>query len=235
MKRFKSYSLSIGVPAIAVLLAALAATPALGVNLVTDPGFEVNALTTANNSLTNFPGFQGVWGQENSTIVGVTGNSSPFQGTKQLQMDVTGGVTTQAFQTIDVSSYATMIDANAATLNASAYFNANLPAAFGGVYISYFTGNSYGTLFGPQDTSTFTLDSASATWQQASLSVPVPAGTRWILFQVAYAEASLVDNSGALGSGYVDSAFAEIVPEPGTALLIGLGALLAARRRRAAR
>src|ERR1043166_9905351 len=86
---------------VGLTLAALAG-PALGVNLLTDPGFESNPLTTAANSLNNFPGFQGVWGQENSTIVGVANGVTPFQGVKQLQMDATGGVTTQTFQAVDV-------------------------------------------------------------------------------------------------------------------------------------
>lgn len=221
-------------PALGLLLAAAGAPTALGVNLLTDPGFEVNAVTTAANSLNNFPGFQGVWGQENSTIVGVVGAVSPFAGQKQLQMDFTGGVTTQAFQTIDVTSYAALIDANNASLNASAYFNADLPAAFGGVYISYFTGNTYGTNFGPLDVSGFTLDGSAATWQQASLTVPVPAGTRWILFQVAYAEATLFNSAGTVGSGYVDNAFAEIrgVPAPSAGVLLALGAAVGVRRRR---
>ncbi len=232
------FNLSTSVRLALTLTAAAIASPAAhGVNLVTDPGYEANALTTAANSLNNFPGFQGVWGQENSIIVGANANSTPLQGVLQLQMDVTGGVTTQAFQTIDVSAYAGIIDSNSAVLNASAYFNANLAAAVGGVYIQYFTGNTYGTNFGPVDTSVFTLDSNMNTWEQASLTVPVPANTRWILMQVAYAEASLFSTAGTVGSGYVDSAFAEIrqVPTPaGTALLAAAGVGVAARRRRTA-
>jgi hypothetical protein len=211
-----------------------AAGTAAGANLVTDPGFELNPVTTAVNSLGNFPGFQGVWGQENSTIVGVDGGSTPYAGRNQLRMDVTGGVTTQAFQSIDVSSYAGIIDANNAVLTASAWFNSNSNNALGGVYISYFTGNTYGTLFGPLDTAVATFDNSAATWQQNSLTVPVPAGTRWILFQVAFAESTLYDSAGTIGSGYVDEAFAEInpVPAPAGALVLGVGGLALCRRRR---
>lgn len=214
--------------------AAAIANVAMGVNIVTDPGFEFNPTTTAANSLGNFPGFQGVWGQENSTIVNVDGGSTPYAGHNQLRMDVTGGVTTQAFQSIDVTSYAGLIDANNAVLNASCWFNSNAGAAFGGIYISYFTGNTYGTIFGPTDLSLATFDGNVGTWEQNSMTVPVPAGTRWILFQVAFAESTLFNTAGTLDSGYVDEAFAEIraVPAPSGALVLGFGSLLVARRRR---
>lgn len=212
--------------------AALLAQGALGANLLTDPGFDSNALTTAFNSLNDFPTYQGVWGQENSTIVGIDNGSVPVSPFSQLRMDLTGGVTTQAFQTVDVTSYAGIIDANTAVLNASALFNSNAQAALGGVYIQYFTGNSYGTLFGPLDSSIQTFDSTTTTWQSASLSVPVPAGTRWIMFQVAFAEASLLDAAGVIGAGYVEDTYMEIVPSPGAGALLGLAGLAGLRRRR---
>ncbi len=219
---------------LAILAVAFAPCTASAVNLVTDPGFEFNPVTTAVNSLGNFPGFQGVWGQENSTIVNVDGGSTPYAGHNQLRMDVTGGVTTQAFQSIDVSSYAGLIDSNNAVLSASAWFNSNSNGALGGIYISYFTGNNYGTLFGPLDTAVSTFDNSVSTWQQNSLTVPVPAGTRWIVFQLAFAESTLYNAAGTIGSGYVDEAFAEInpVPAPSGAVVLGIAAMAVGRRRR---
>jgi len=212
----------------------LASQAALGVNLLTDPGFESNPLTTATNSLNNFPGFQGVWGQENSITIGTDNSVSPASGLLQLRMDVTGGVTTQAFQTVDVTSYAGLIDSGGATVNAGAVFNANLNAAVCGVYISYFTAANYGSLFGPLDLNVITLDSTTTTWEPATVSAPIPAGTRWMLFQVAYAESSLFSTAGTVGSGYVDDTYMEIVPAPGSVAMLGLGGLLVARRRRRA-
>lgn len=219
----------------ASLLVSVAAVSgdALGANLLTDPGFESNAVTSAFNSLNDFPTYQGVWGQENSTIVGVDGGVVPASGLRQLRMDISGGVTTQAFQTVDVTSFAGLIDSNNAILNASALFNSNAQAALGGVYIQYFTGNSYGTNFGPLDTSIQTFDASPMTWQSASLSVPIPANTRWIIFQVAFAEATLMDATGVVGSGYVDDAFMEIVPTPGSGALLAIAGLAGLRRRRA--
>jgi hypothetical protein len=215
-----------------VVVVAGLASSAHAVNLVTDPGFEFNPLTTAANSLGNFPGFQGVWGQELSTIVGVDGGISPASGAQQLRMDLTGGVTTQAFQTIDVSAYAGLIDSGAGIVNAGALYNARVPGALAGVYVSYFTGNTYGTLFGPLTANTATLDANPLSWEPINVSDNIPALTRWMLIQVAYSEASLTQ-TGALGSGYVDDVYLEIVPTPGAAGVLAMGGLMAARRRRA--
>ncbi|MBC7773566.1 MAG: hypothetical protein H7210_13810 [Pyrinomonadaceae bacterium] len=211
----------------------LAPQVSLGVNLLTDAGFESNPLTTAANSLGNFPGFQGVWGQENSITIGTDMGISPASGALQLRMDVTGGVTTQAFQTVDVTSFAALIDAGGATLNASALLNANLAAPVGGVYISYFSANNYGSLIGPMNLNVINLDSNPGTWETASVTATVPVNTRWILLQCAYAETSLYSTNGTVGSGYVDNVYMEIVPTPGSMAILGLGGLLACRRRRA--
>jgi len=230
IKTFKAASIT----SAAALLAAMSMTQgAAASNLLSNPGFEVNSITTAANSLGNFPGFQGVWGQENSTIVGVDA-VSPASGAAQLRMDLTGGVTTQAFQTVDVTSFAALIDSGGATLNAGALFNSNAQAAIGGVYISYFTANNYGSLFGPNDLNVMNFDANTATWESASLSVPIPANTRWILLQTAYSEASLFSSNGVVGAGFVDDAYMEIVPAPGSAGLAALAALAMARRRRRA-
>jgi hypothetical protein len=90
---------------------------------LTDPGFEnfSTPLLSAPATLSNFVVSQNQWGQENSSIVANTiGPVSPFAGSYHLKMDVTGGVTTQAFQALDVSSYSTAINANLATVSAGA-------------------------------------------------------------------------------------------------------------------
>lgn len=222
-----------GSATVALVLAALAAPAAMGSNLLTDPGFESNPLDTANNVLNNFVTFQGVWGQENSTRVNVDLGITPRSGQWQMRMDSTGGSYTQSFQLVDVTSFAGLIDANNAQLFASAYFNTNAQAAFGGVGVSFFTGNTYATNFGPAPTSFFTLDSAATTWEQSTLTFNIPSGTRWILFQTGFLDNSL-SIPGAVGAGFVDDAFLEIrqVPTPGAVALLGLGGLAAVRRRR---
>lgn len=219
--------------ALALVLAALAAPAAMGSNLLTDPGFESNALDTATNVLNDFVTYQGFWGQESSTRVNVDLGITPRSGQWQMRMDSTGGSYTQSFQMVDVTTYAGLIDASNADLYASAYFNSNAQAAFGGIGVSFFTGNTYGTNFGPSPTSFLTLDSAATTWEQSTLTLNIPSGTRWILFQTGFLDNSLTI-PGAIGAGFVDDAFMEIrqVPTPGALALVGMGGLLASRRRR---
>lgn len=218
---------------IALLAAAFTAPAALGVNVLTDPGFEANPLTTATNVLNNFVTFQGQWGQEMSTRVGVDLGITPRTGQWQMRMDSTGGGYTQSFQMVDVTSYAALINSGNAQLNANAWFNSNASAAFGGIGVSFFSGNTYGTNFGPSPTAFFTLDGAVATWEQSSLSLGVPVGTQWILFQTGYLDSSLTV-PGALAAGMVDDAFMEIVPvpTPTAAAALALAGLTATRRKR---
>jgi hypothetical protein len=216
---------------------AIAATSAFAASShaqLVDPGFETSTpLLTAAATLSNFVVSQGQWGQENSTVVGVTGLISPFAGVGQLKMDVTGGVTTQAFQAFDVSSYAASINSNTASINAGAYYNSEVSAAIAGVYVSFYNTPDTSSPTGPSALSVFTLDNLSATWELNQFTAPIPAGTTWILYQVAYAESSLFDATGVIGSGFVDETFARIiVPAPSTAGLLGLGACCMLRRRR---
>ncbi len=98
-------------------------------NLLVDPGFEANPLTTASNVLNNFPTYQGQWGVESATITGVDGGVTPAQGTQMLRMTDDGLVATQAFQVTDVTVYAGLIDSGGATANLSALFNADKNAS----------------------------------------------------------------------------------------------------------
>jgi hypothetical protein len=207
-----------------LLLAIAAFTPSAEANLLVDPGFEANPLTTAANVLGNFPTYQGVWGVEAATITGAVGGVTPAQGVKMLSMTDDFISTTQSFQVSDVTSYAALIDSGGATVNLSVLLNSdkNVLAANSGVYVSFFTANNYGSL-----TSTIgsglTLDNNPITWETSSVTGPIPAGTRWLMSQVAYNDVSLL---GA--AGYVDAADLTIVPEPGTTalLLSGLMGLL---------
>ena len=126
-------------------LAIVAVPPSARANLLVDPSFESNPLTTDVNVLGNFPGFQGVWGQELSTITGPDDGVIPAAGSKQLRMAYTGSYT-QAFQAIDVTSSAALIDSGSAAVNMNALYNANLPAALGVISVSFFTTSTYGSL-----------------------------------------------------------------------------------------
>jgi hypothetical protein len=214
-----------------VLLAIAAATPSEGANLLVDPGFEANPLDTAANVLNDFPTYQGIWGVEAATITGVDGGVTPAAGLKMLRMVDDGQAgTTQGMQVTDVTSYAALIDSGGATVTMSALFDANLPAALGGVYVSFFTANYYGSLTSFIG-NTMTLDNVTSTWEPISVSGAIPVGTRWLLSQVVYSDASLVGSDGASYPGYVDAGDLTIVPEPATLSLLALGGLAMMRRR----
>ena len=202
-------------------------------NLLVDPSFEANALTGYANVLTNFVGYQGVWGAENGAITGFENGVTPAQGFKMLRMDDDGLATTQAFQVTDVTSYAGAIDAGAASLSLNALFNVDafVPAAVGGVYIQFFGAANYGSQIGTGLAAPLALDSQDTTWETAALTTTVPVGTRWLLSQVYYSNASLIGNDGTVHPGYVDAADLRLVPEPSTLGLLATGALAMLRRR----
>ncbi len=205
--------------------------PRASANLLNDPGFETNPLTTASNVLNTFALYEGQWGHENATITSAVGSIIPPQGVKMLREVSDGLTTTQTFQATDVSLYLTLIDSGDATINLSALFNvdSNVSAAGAGagLSVSFFTGDTYSTLTSFLSGG-LVLDNDANTWESISASGPIPAGTRWLVSQVLYNNASLAGNPG-----YVDAAELTVTPEPSTALLmIASGAMLLLRRRR---
>jgi hypothetical protein len=220
----------------ALLCGIAASSPFAGATLLIDPGFEFNPLTSHANVLGNFPVYQGQWGAELGAITGIDNGVTPFQGSNMLRMSDEGGVTTQAFQVTDVSSFASVIDAGNATVTLSALFNvdAQVPAAVGSVYLQFFGGPSYGTQIGTGAAGPIFLDNAVHTWETASLTMNAPVGTRWVMSQVYYSNASLLGNDGTFHPGYVDMAELTMVPGPSVLSLLVLGTLtgLGGRKRR---
>jgi hypothetical protein len=110
----------------------------------------------------------------------------------------------------------------------SALFNVDkaVPAALGILGVSFFTGNTYGTLTS-SFTGSLTLDNSDNTWELISASNAIPIGTRWLVSQVAYQDATLLGIDGAYHPGYVDVADMTItqIPEPATLGLLTLGGL----------
>ena len=200
-------------------------------NLLTDPGFEVNPLNNFATVLGNFATYQGQWGDEASTIVGVDGGVTPAQATRMLRMDSSGGVATQTFQVTDVSSYAGLIDSGNAVANLNALFNAGpaLSGAVGNVTALFFdVSATWGSPIGTALATSSTLDNAPLTWQVIGTSGTVPVNTRWIVSQVAYVNSSLQSADGSLYPGYVDAADLTVtqIPEPATLGLLALGGLV---------
>jgi hypothetical protein len=206
-----------------------ASTPAARANLLVDPGFEANPLTTLSNVLNNFAAFQGTWGVEAATITGVDGGVTPPELIKMLRMVDDGLTTTQGVQVTDVSVYTPQINSGA-TVNLSALFTAgpNVPAAGAGVVVQFFSAANYGSQIGSPIIGSLTLDGFASTWQTVSVSGTIPVGTTWLVSQVYYGDASLLGNPG-----YVDAADLTIVPEPASVvgLLVVVATALRMRRR----
>jgi hypothetical protein len=215
------------------LLAVAATTPSAWASLLVDPGYEVNPLTSYVNVLTDFTTYQGDWGAENGTITGFENGVTPPEGVKMLRMDDDGLITTQAFQVTDVNSYAGLIDSGSATVTLSALFDvdAHVPAALASVYIQFFSAANYGSQIGTGLGGPLSLDNLDTTWEAAAVTTPVPVGTRWLLSQVSYNNASLIGDDGIIHPGYVDAADLRIVPEPTTLGLFSLGLFALLRRR----
>lgn len=214
---------------IAVLVVGISANAEAGYttgNLLTDPGFESNALINYLNVLTP-PYTTNAWGVENSVIVGAENGITPAGGTKMLGMNNAGAVVTQAWQLIDVSLYSTDIDANDVTADFTSLFNVptSVAAALSAVDLEFY--NSSHVAIGTNYSASKTLDALTATWEPLSLTnIAVPANTRFVLSQVMYNNVSIGTNRG-----YVDNTLLTLtVPEPSSIMLIAVGFFLLATR-----
>lgn len=221
-----SMRLEIAVLASALPLAAIGSAQAV----LTNPGFETPTTTSASNVLNNFPGFAGVWGPEMGSITTATLGVTPFAGSRMLRMTDDGLTYTQTFQAIDVTSFSGLINSGQAQLTASAWLNTNggYTGAFALVNVMYFSGPAWGTMTGNSGNGTLTLDANPQTWESASVTSMIPVGTTWLVYQVAYQNASIGTNTG-----FVDNAGLDIVqvPAPGALALLGLAGLTGRRRR----
>jgi hypothetical protein len=207
-------------------------------NLLTNPGFENSALTPITSVLGS-PFSTGVWGYEASTIVTATGGVIPSGGTHMLSMTTDFNTDTQTLQSVDVSAYATDINAGLLTANFGALFNVsgNVPAAVAGIFLQFYD-SSHNFVGATNISSSLNLDASANTWQPISLTnIPVPVNTNYLLAQVLYNDASLQNVNGTLDAGYVDDAVLTMdrstTPEPGALMaLLPVGAMMLIRRRR---
>jgi hypothetical protein len=199
------------------MLFAIATCTPVGANQLIDP--EFNGVPALNTFIPVFgpPFLLGEWGAESGAIVGVDDSVTPLTAQTMLAEYYTGSYT-QTMQATDVSA-----DPAGSTYTLSAYFNANLPAAQGFVNLSFYDA-SYNYLGVNVSSAALPLDNLVSTWEQRSITVTAPLTTKYVVSQVAYLDSSLMDSTGAVRAGYVDSASLTTVPEPSTIALLGMGA-----------
>ena len=218
------------IAAVALAASALLTTSDASANILSNPGFESLSSTTAANVLNNFTGFQNVWGIEVGSITGPALGVTPASGARMLGMTDDGLTYTQTFQAVDVSSYSALINSGNANVNASALFNTNggYIGAFAIVNVMFFSGSTFGSMLGNSGNGALNLDANPNTWESASITAAIPVNTTWVVYQVAYQNASIGNNTG-----FVDQAYMDItaVPAPGALALLGLAGLTARRRR----
>lgn len=190
-----------------VMSLAVAGSPPSGCEpqSITDPGFETGALGNYNTVLNDFQTNQGQWGAEAGSIVGgPTDGVVPRTGASMLRLTDDFLTATQAVQVIDVTALGGLIDLGLIEADFSGHFNASagLNGAVCGVVIRAFSGPSYGSLISSV-TASLVLDGNVGTWEHHGLTARiVPAGTRWIVVEVLFTDASI----GSL-SGFVDDTF----------------------------
>ena len=227
-------------------------TSAVPVSVV-NPGFE------SNEAVSGFPNTFGDWGVDQGTIVGAENGISPRSGTGMLRFDRTyidstqNGASSDIFQLIDVTGFATEIATGQAVFSLTAFFNrvagdTNTDTRFG-IDIRSFNAtpvdyaNSSGSLaFSAQQPTTFISDGLASTWESISTSLVLPSDTTMVLIALIAFENVLDNPNQAIpiefSGHYADDISASIsaVPLPAAFPLfaggLGLLGLLGWRRKR---
>lgn len=219
----------------ACCICAVLGVPGAQANLLSDQSFENGIDPLPGLGAVVGPPFSpGFWGAEvGGEVMGERG-VDPCHLRRMLYMEDDGLTVTQTFQAVDVSAFARLIDSGNGVANLSACYNTHLttaPALRSSSGLLFYAGaNDWNN---PLDTflTADTLDTNPGTWEVFQQSAPIPKGTRWILVQLGFQSAFLREH-GPGARGYVDDAFLEVIPEPGTLTLLGAGLMLSLLRRR---
>ena len=171
-------------------------------NLVQDPGFEPGTILHPFVGTTGSPLVPGDWNAEDATIItGPDAGISPRAGSGMLRMNKSGGTSGQVHQVIDVSAFAADIDAGNAVATFSIFANAPAANVSPSLFITagatvdgtgavqplggaVFIGFNRSLVVG-------NLDNDTATWEEIKGYLILPAGTRFIDFQMSEAVASI--------------------------------------------
>ncbi|MDX2198456.1 MAG: hypothetical protein SF069_05725 [Phycisphaerae bacterium] len=147
------------------------------------------------------PWLAGEWNAESANIVGATGGITPFEGATMLRVNFTGGVASQVSQILDVNAWASQIDAGLVRLRTSVRVNAaaattapSISALAGTSQTAVGTVNPVGGSIVPgfnRAMVSSATDANPATWQIISTKLRLPAGTRYVHFELAGINATI--------------------------------------------
>jgi hypothetical protein len=164
-----------------------------------------------------------------------------FKGTSHTSRS-SSATTSEVPQLIDVRQYANVISSGNAVFSAFAYFNRaagdEQTDTIMGIHIYALDGNpsSYSSdresgIWLSDNAATITADADPATWELCQLQVVLPINTDYIAFQVTAWETIYNDVSSAEFDGhFVDAVSVQIVPEPCTLLLLGVGGVMISKK-----
>lgn len=168
------------------------------------------------------------------TAVGPTSIIAPLDGSKMMNfVSVAGQTSADVYQIVDVSGYASQIDAGVVKASLSVFYNTVSASSAEMSLYRYsaaptnFSGSGFAQLAGSNIE--FAVDSDVSSWQRFSIeNVPVTAGTRFLLYGL--------NHSNSQPTTYADNAvlILSAVPELNTSalLIVGLLAVCAYHLRR---
>jgi len=185
----------------------------------------------------------GYWtGNDIAEVVGPENGIAPFEGTRMLRFITTGGqgntttTTSNINQAIDLSPWNALIETGRAELIVSGWFNRihvdDWTDTLFGIEVGAYAGaleDLASTGLNPPYSRTVWLetDRATDTWELVGKKFVLPDWTRFVVVEIMAHENVYNDiaGQGEFDGHYADMISLEIVPEPGTLLLLGLGGL----------
>lgn len=211
--------------------------------VVNNPSFETGVAVPGGPLST-------AWNFDNHSFVTAQNGVTPAAGNRMLKFLNTGfagptGVVCDVFQIIDLTAPAdqAMITGGSATLSASTLFNRvrdkpPSPVVVDTQFrITLYSATSFANAQALTTTGSNTVNLFSdpnlLTWEPINCAMPLPASTQWAVLHLAAIE-NVVDDNVALEfhGHYADDVRMTLTPSPGTLALVGLGGVLAAKRRR---
>jgi hypothetical protein len=207
-----------------------------GANLVVNPGFETGAALLGSRPTTF-----GVWRGDRVEYVPAENGISPLEGSRMLRFINTEFVpngstdTSQYWQNVDLSAFASQIASGNARLSASflanrVQFDSQTDTVFSmQLHIRSGTPASFTNLVAPS--AGISSDSILATWETIALSdIPLPPTTTYVMLEIMAGENVFNDATNPeLDGHYADavSLTLTVVPEP-TGFALVISALMSA-------